>query len=259
MSLKVTSKFVLSLLIVLSVFWVINTLMQQSNPNKGMDSLQHLEFKRIDEHSQGYWKYVLEKDHETVSFQTALEMLQLPNTTLIDMLHDVLTSHTEAIFWECRPVNGKIMDSVPFEFVIIDSKELITRKVSMKSFQAQMEINHAISESAIGFHNLGRDALLVIPTPPVSGPNTQYMTHLASFLRGSNTEHQGKLWNLMAEKVLEELKTTPDRWHWLSTSGLGVSWLHIRLDEAPKYYNYQPYKTPFVRKTILGYQDCLTC
>jgi hypothetical protein len=29
---------------------------------------------------------------------------------------------------------------------------------------------------------------------------------------------------------------------WLSTSGLGVYWLHVRLDTHPKYYQYQPYK-----------------
>ena len=29
---------------------------------------------------------------------------------------------------------------------------------------------------------------------------------------------------------------------WLSTSGLGVYWLHVRLDSRPKYYTYEPYK-----------------
>lgn len=29
---------------------------------------------------------------------------------------------------------------------------------------------------------------------------------------------------------------------WLSTSGLGVYWLHVRLDTRPKYYNHDEYK-----------------
>jgi hypothetical protein len=29
---------------------------------------------------------------------------------------------------------------------------------------------------------------------------------------------------------------------WLSTSGLGVAWLHVRLDSRPKYYSYAPYR-----------------
>ena len=29
---------------------------------------------------------------------------------------------------------------------------------------------------------------------------------------------------------------------WVSTAGAGVSWLHVRLDDRPKYYGYQPYR-----------------
>ena len=29
---------------------------------------------------------------------------------------------------------------------------------------------------------------------------------------------------------------------WTSTSGLGVYWLHVRLDSRPKYYQHQPFK-----------------
>ena len=29
---------------------------------------------------------------------------------------------------------------------------------------------------------------------------------------------------------------------WVSTSGLGVSWLHIRIDTRPKYYSYAPFR-----------------
>jgi hypothetical protein len=29
---------------------------------------------------------------------------------------------------------------------------------------------------------------------------------------------------------------------WLSTAGAGVAWLHIRLDDRPKYYGYTPFR-----------------
>lgn len=29
---------------------------------------------------------------------------------------------------------------------------------------------------------------------------------------------------------------------WLNTAGGGVPWLHIRLDDQPKYYRYQAYR-----------------
>lgn len=30
---------------------------------------------------------------------------------------------------------------------------------------------------------------------------------------------------------------------WISTSGLGVPWLHVRIDDRPKYYQHAPYRT----------------
>ena len=29
---------------------------------------------------------------------------------------------------------------------------------------------------------------------------------------------------------------------WVSTNGDGVAWLHVRIDERPKYYAYAPYR-----------------
>jgi hypothetical protein len=29
---------------------------------------------------------------------------------------------------------------------------------------------------------------------------------------------------------------------WLSTAGLGVPWLHVRVDSAPKYYRHADFK-----------------
>ena len=29
---------------------------------------------------------------------------------------------------------------------------------------------------------------------------------------------------------------------WLSTAGMGVPWLHVRLDSRPKYYAFGPYR-----------------
>lgn len=30
---------------------------------------------------------------------------------------------------------------------------------------------------------------------------------------------------------------------WLSTAGAGVPWLHVRLDDHPKYYGYALYRS----------------
>lgn len=87
------------------------------------------------------------------------------------------------------------------------------------------------------FQNLGGDALLIVPAQRGS---IECYSHLGAFLREAPSEQKQMLWQAVAGAVQENLSETPK---WLSTAGLGVSWLHIRLDSRPKYYNYVPYKS----------------
>jgi len=89
---------------------------------------------------------------------------------------------------------------------------------------------------AVGFDNLGGDAFLVVPTP--TSPHADY-THLASFCRTAPFAQQCALWRLVSVSVTERLG---DRPLWLSTSGLGVAYLHIRVDQRPKYITFKPYR-----------------
>jgi hypothetical protein len=80
----------------------------------------------------------------------------------------------------------------------------------------------------VAFANLGGDAFLVAPTPRAE-PATY--THLAAFARGAPTTQQHAFTERLSDRPL-----------WLSTNGLGVAWLHARLDSRPKYYSYPPYR-----------------
>ena len=48
-----------------------------------------------------------------------------------------------------------------------------------------------------------------------------------------------ELWAAVGVAVKEALGEQP---LWVSTSGLGVYWLHVRLDSSPKYFQHTPYK-----------------
>ena len=85
------------------------------------------------------------------------------------------------------------------------------------------------------FSNFSGDAMLVVPAP--LDANTDY-SHLAAFVRGAPVSQQRAFWQAVGEAVRGSLS---ERVLWLSTSGLGVYWLHVRLDSRPKYYTYQPY------------------
>ena len=41
----------------------------------------------------------------------------------------------------------------------------------------------------------------------------------------------------------ENLTNAGGATRWLSTSGLGISYLHVRIDKRPKYYSHQEYLT----------------
>ena len=87
------------------------------------------------------------------------------------------------------------------------------------------------------FPNLGGDALLLAPCP--TGPVKAY-AHLAAFLRGAPEAQVLELWRVLGRHVEHRVGK---RLFWVSTSGLGVYWLHLRLDDIPKYYQHAPYRT----------------
>lgn len=119
-----------------------------------------------------------------------------------------------------------------FEFVLTDAPWL----PNTPNFSDFRDYFHNKNEDGvITFHNLGRDALLVVPTP--LGEDSAY-PHIASFMRLAPEQQVQRLWQQVASCVLESLSEQP---LWLSTAGGGVDWLHVRLDSRPKYYSYQPY------------------
>jgi len=139
-----------------------------------------------------------------------------------------------AFFWEHPPLTEQNFDDAA-EFVLIESSSLTRLHPDPQPFEDQFA-RHPDAE-IITFPNLGGDALLVVPTPVAQ--NEAY-PHLAAFLRGAPKRQIQALWKAAAQAVRETLGVEP---RWLSTAGLGVSWLHLRLDTRPKYYRFAPYKT----------------
>ena len=139
-----------------------------------------------------------------------------------------------AYFWECPPLTEATLTQ-PFEFVLVDSPRLASMPPDAQAFADRFESDDAGGGIAT-FWNLGRDALLVAPRPRAS---PSVYAHIAAFARGAPAEQQHALWRATGAAVAAHLSARP---LWLSTSGLGVAWLHVRLDSWPKYYSYPPYR-----------------
>lgn len=138
-----------------------------------------------------------------------------------------------AFFWEMPPVTRSSIDT-PYEFVLVDSPSLSQISPDATPFAEQFD--RCVGEEVISFPNLGNDALLVVPTP---GGDTSSYPHLAAFVRHAPDSQKQSLWQSLGEAIALVLD---DRPLWISTSGLGVHWLHVRLDSRPKYYTFAPYK-----------------
>lgn len=139
-----------------------------------------------------------------------------------------------AYLWECPPATAATVARA-FEFVAIDSPALARLPPSPQTFSEQWR---PTGDGVATFWNFGHDALLVAPAP--RAPVGAY-AHLAAFVRQAPAAQVDALWRAVGRAVAQRLGAEP---LWLSTSGLGVAWLHVRLDARPKYYNYEPYRAP---------------
>jgi hypothetical protein len=135
-----------------------------------------------------------------------------------------------AFFWETPPMMQAT--TAPFECVLVDSKHLAGTTADPAPFRAHFEAGKPV----VGFGNLGGDAYLVVPCPL---SNQECYAHLAAFVRNAPPDQQDALWQCAGEAYERQLSNAPI---WLSTAGLGVSWLHVRMDSRPKYYRYKPYQ-----------------
>ncbi len=123
----------------------------------------------------------------------------------------------------------------PFEFVLVDSPQMAAVAVNPTAFAGYFTESPA-GESIVSFPNTGNDASLLVPCPLAS---TAAYASIATFSRQAPAVQQHALWQA-AGAALEH--AVQQQTVWLSTSGLGVAWLHLRLDQRPKYYNYAPYR-----------------
>lgn len=139
-----------------------------------------------------------------------------------------------AFRWETPPVTTATVGR-PFEFVLLNSPGLPSHPDPTPFAQT---LKGAGAESGVAeFRNLGNDATLVVPCPMA---DHLVYGHLAAFLRGAPDPQKHALWERVGEAVARRLGAAPV---WVSTAGAGVSWLHVRLDDRPKYYGHGPYRT----------------
>jgi hypothetical protein len=205
-------------------------------------------------------RQVTTNDYEPVTIRTWMTIVysgtDIGNRASSQLSEIIASSSYDSLLFEVPGCTWWSSAEKPFEFVLVNQP-------SLKVFAEGNPDRYAFEEhfakaqscrsngdgnpSVCSFPNLGRDATLISPLPQPNINDTTY-SHLSSFIRNAPKEQISQFWKLCAKTYIDELKYKHERYNehvgtWFSTNGMGVAWLHLRLDSVPKYYSYHPFTT----------------
>lgn len=132
----------------------------------------------------------------------------------------------KSFFFETSPIL-KCLDNI-YEEEFIESDELNMLVEDSMNFNEYLA--NPNNEYCTSFYNPNRTTKLIIPTK-VKGTNYK---SIKEFMDTSPLIQQQYLWRQVAIEAYNMLKDYNKIW--ISTHGLGVPYLHIRIDITPKYY-----------------------
>jgi hypothetical protein len=188
---------------------------------------------------------------ESISIQEWLTMVSTNSLkgmrAASDLSAIIAASQYTSLLFETPGTSWLASSTTPFEFALVDAPALrVFAEGSTDRYAFAEHFNAASKQeernSVCSFSNLGGDASLVSPLPPSDGNDASY-SHLAIFLRNAPRSQVAEFWELAAATYLRVLKEKePMEKSWFSTNGMGVAWLHLRIDDRPKYYSYAPFK-----------------
>ena len=171
-------------------------------------------------------------DGEPIPYRDFLARWQHAPEFVAFFRRQLATAPFPAFRWETPPITTQTVGR-PFEYTLTDAPELLGAPFS-GPFQAHLPPRG--SGRAAAFTSLGGDAILVVPAEPEAGPS---YPHLAAFARSAPEAAQHILWAEVGAQATARLGEDPV---WISTAGAGVAWLHVRLDDRPKYYRHAEYR-----------------
>lgn len=184
----------------------------------------------------------IESTGSNTKFNVTEEDIPISNKRFLELLRDsgpfrsfyndlLSNSGYDAFFWENKPVTRDTLNSA-YECNLVKSDFLAGRSPDSQTFSQYFKEN----EPVVVFPNLGKDARLIVPCPE---KDLSVYTHIGNFVKDAGKTQIHEFWKQVGKQTLS---LTGQKKKWLSTSGLGVFWLHARIDSFPKYYQTEEYK-----------------
>ena len=127
-------------------------------------------------------------------------------------------------FWRTSVQSSK--KDLPYKEEFLEDERFLNKKQDLKTFEEKFKKE----KYAVSFSNLSGDTILVVPVPRKG----KRFTNMFYFMNNASEIQKKKLWEKVAEQAKEFLKTNEKIW--ISTHGLGVNYLHVRICNNPKYY-----------------------
>jgi len=199
------------------------------------------------------FKYFFTNSNQKLTYQEFINLLKSKDKEFLKIFRETLNNATDelsAYFWECIPVSNKTIDK-EFEFVATKNEEL--EKITQNYSAFQGYINQALNNYVTSFLSLHKNATLIIPIPKNNANGEVNYKNLKEFTANSSLEQWEEFWQKVGEEMEESLFRANGATRWLSTSGLNVYYLHVRINNSPKHYVYEEYlRETEAKQEILG-------
>ena len=137
-------------------------------------------------------------------------------------------------FWEHPKLNSTSWMS-EYEVSIVESKRLNVVKPNPHPFSQYFKGDDVI----VTFKNRGGNALLVVPEP--DNMSISDFSTISRFIKNADSDLSIKFFKAVFREWHQNFKNDTN-YSYLSTHGLGVHWLHVRIDKKPKYYHTIDYR-----------------
>jgi hypothetical protein len=167
---------------------------------------------------------------ETLSRRAFFEALRDETRVRAALGEAILGLGMDAVAWETAPLSRSNV-ARPMVQLVLPHPALARVEADPSPF-AEHVASGAGTEAVRSFENFGKDARLIVPCEPSRGAR---FGHLVAFLRHASAAQRDALWQLVGQLACEHLART-EAPLWVSTAGMAVPWLHVRLDLRPKYY-----------------------
>ena len=171
--------------------------------------------------------------YNNLTYYEVLDIM-MTNPLMFNNYMKEVTKKYNTVFWECVPISYNELNKV-FQFVILDAPSLSNIRQDNITFSEYFQANNSM---AVQFLSKGGDSWLVSPRY-VSGKD---FSSLSRFINNASESYIMCFWCCVANTLKSKLLSNKSKKFWLSTSGLGVNYLHVRIDERPKYYNFDLFK-----------------